>query len=177
QTGEIYPDPLPFRAGLCRGVGVRWPAWTGVIRWAPMGVAWLVLAGMSIAFSPAAEVPARVRYDGQALVRIVVPDRAALERVEGLGLDLWDDHPSSGTVVARVRPQERALLEASGLSYVVLVPDLQAAVDLERARLEGTPAAAPDDAFFDDVRSLAQIDAYLDTLAALRPDLATVVEL
>jgi murein tripeptide amidase MpaA len=64
-------------------------------------------------------------------------------------------------------------LAHSGLRYEVLIDDVQAEIDAERARLSARPDGTG--AWFDDFKDLAALDARVLELAALRPDLARAV--
>lgn len=97
-----------------------------------------------------------------------------VRELRDLGLDLWDEHPRPPEVVARVAPTQRPALDAAGIDYAVVVPDLQVQVDLEHARLIGRPAAGVD--FYSDFRTLAEIDGRLDELATAHPELVNVFE-
>lgn len=114
-------------------------------------------------------------HHGDALLRVETwPDDA-----HALGLDVWTHRTAVPSVLARVTPQQRALLDASGVTYTVVEPDLGPQIEAERARLA---AATPmlggglDPAFYDDFR---QFDLVLDRIAAWaanEPDRVSVVE-
>ena len=120
----------------------------------------------------AADEPAR--YDGHKLVRVEIADQDDLQRMFRLSDDLWSERVDVGPADFRVRPEMMPALALSGLPYEVLVEDLQAVIDEERARLASAPAAA---GWFDDYKDLAAIYAHLDALAAQRPDLARTIEI
>ncbi|MCP5068924.1 MAG: hypothetical protein GY946_20370 [bacterium] len=71
-------------------------------------------------------------------------------------------------VIARDRRPE---LDASGLAYRVLVPDLAAKIAAEKQRIaRSTPARAP---WFDEYKTLDEIESYLTELASADADLVT----
>lgn len=119
------------------------------------------LGALVLAARPAAAAP--LDHRGDALVRIA----ATIAEVEALGLDVWTHGVAEpGVVVARVALLDRPRLDASGLDYVVLDPDLGPRVEAERARLVAAPPVhgGLDPAFYQDFRDL---DAVQDRLAAL----------
>lgn len=109
------------------------------------------------------------RYDGHKLVRVQIASARDFQRMLRISDDVWSEHPDIGPVDFRVPPEGMAALADSGLPYEVLVDDLQARADEERARLANP---SPDAGWFDDFKDLAAIEARMDELAALRPDLA-----
>lgn len=117
---------------------------------------------------------------GDALVRVQTPTASDAALVHDLGLDVWTEVPQGPWLDVRVKQGEWALLDVTGLDYDVRVPDLGPAVEAERLRLAGPVAHGgkpkEPDAFFSDFAQLEGIHARLDELAALRPDIATVIE-
>jgi hypothetical protein len=67
-------------------------------------------------------------------------------------------------------------LEAGGVRFEILDPDLAASAAAERTRLEELAAAKPPTPaeWFSEYRDLSSVHAHLEDLAALRPDLATI---
>ncbi|MBL9032655.1 MAG: hypothetical protein JNM80_13245 [Phycisphaerae bacterium] len=132
--------------------------------------------GPAASAQPLATDPASVvRYDGHALVDVEVRGPRDLRTLLALGAD-----PScewrAGLNEARFPPESMDALRDSGLRFTVRVENLQAVLDAENARLRAG-AAHPDGPWFADFKDLAAISAYVDTLAALRPDLATRISL
>ncbi|MCR9159920.1 MAG: M14 metallopeptidase family protein [Nannocystaceae bacterium] len=116
---------------------------------------------------------------GDALVRVQTPTASDAATVHELGLDVWTEVPQGPWLDVRVKQGQWAQLDVTGLDYEVRVPDLGPQVEAERLRLAGPVAhgGEPDpDAFFGDFADLAQIHARIDELAALHPDIATVIE-
>ncbi len=98
--------------------------------------------------------------------------------LQELGFDVWTEAGQSPWVDVRVPDTKRALLDLTGLEYTVRVPDLGPLVDAERVRVSGpvTHGGAPPEAFFADYAPLAEIEAHLDALVVLRPDLVSPLE-
>ncbi len=128
---------------------------------------------------------ARRRYDGDVVVRVHAATVRQVQTALALTDDLWSHGAGVGTFDMRVTPAQRAGLDAAALPYEVLIPDLQARIDAETARLAaggaggggavgGEGGAAADD-WFTDFKNLAQINARMDELVAAYPTMASVV--
>lgn len=101
-----------------------------------------------------------VRYDGDAIVRLH-GDWATHRRILGSwGIEPWRDHPNPTAPLLHVPAAARPQLDISGLTYEVLEPDLQSALDRARDRPPTLPGEAED--FFADFRPLGEIEAQLD---------------
>jgi len=111
-----------------------------------------------------------VRYDGYQAVRILIDDIDQLEQVRALGLRLMGEAEGFGKVDYLVSPEQLPALEASGLTYIVLQEDVQAALDAEQTRLSNPPR---DEAWFADYKTLAQINTYMDQLVTSFPTLVS----
>lgn len=133
----------------------------------------LAIAAATAAAQPLADGPA-TRYDGHALVAVELETQADVRLMHALGADQWSHHITDRAPTDfLVSPDQLAGLDATGLDYRVLIPDIQPLIDAESARLREGGARA----WFDDFKDLAAINDYLDTLAAARPDIASVVEI
>jgi len=119
-------------------------------------------------------VDQRVRYDGYQSVRVQIRSQADLNTMHEIG-DLWSEAEGVGPVDYLVAPDKIGALNATGLSYVVLNKNVQKLIDMERASLDlnGGWQGPADSSWFDDYKNLAAVSAYVDTLIALRPDLAS----
>ncbi len=111
-----------------------------------------------------------------AAVRLEVADEAQRERVLGLAVDLWSDTDTGRVLEVVLEPAGLEALRAEGIDLEVLSPDIMADAAAERARLEDADAARPGN-WFAEYRDYETVDAYLDTVAARRPDLARVESL
>lgn len=135
-------------------------------------LAGLALLGASTHGAGQAE---RRRYDGDSVVRVHVETARQLQAALALTDDLWSHGSGIGAFDMRVTPAQRKALDAAGLTYDVLIPDLQARIDAEAARLDAIAEggiAAED--WFADFKNLAAINARLDELAAQHPGRASV---
>lgn len=121
-----------------------------------------VILGAAGAWAAAGEP---VRFDGERVVRVMVHSPQQLAQLLSMTDDVWTEGATSGPIDVRMTPEQFAQLQASGLKFVVLIEDVQAAIEAER-----TPPERG--GFFDHYWSLADNIAYLESLVALRPDLA-----
>lgn len=116
-----------------------------------------------------------VAHDGDFVVRVQTPTGDDADTVAALGLDVWTEGSGGPWLDVRVQPGEQALLDLTGLEYTVHIPDLGPAVQEERLRLSGpvVHGGAPPEEFFSDYAPIDEIEAHLESLVALRPDLVT----
>jgi carboxypeptidase A2 len=145
-----------------------------------IAAALLGLAAHSSAQSPAsAPTPAVDEgYRNHKLVQVQIRSAEDLIRMETISPDCWNEHPQIGPVDFRMPPERMAALDASGLTYRVLNEDLQVQADAEYARLHPqVPSPPTRGAWFSDYKDYDTISAYIDTLVALRPDLARRIDL
>jgi hypothetical protein len=136
----------------------------------------IALAGAGAAHAQVAAQPARARFDGHAIVSVDVSTAKNLQAVLALTDDVWThDYPTApqharGRLDVRLSPGALAALGELGIAHEVLLPDVQALIDAEAARLgAGNNVAA---GWYDDFKTYDEINAHLEALAAARPDLA-----
>ena len=132
---------------------------TGSSRWV-VSLVLICLASVSYATADP------VRYDGHRVIGVDVATPAQLELLLTLTDDVWTDPPGLGRVDVRVNEQQFEQIRAAGLPYEVKIADLQTLIDQQF-----TPAGETRDAF-DNYMTYSQVLNYLNTLVALRPDLA-----
>ncbi|MFO0962367.1 MAG: M14 family zinc carboxypeptidase [Phycisphaerales bacterium] len=133
---------------------------------------------------PQQQQETRRRYDGDVVVRVRAQDLRQLRTALALTDDLWSHGAGLGSFDMRVTPAQRAAMDAAGLSYEVLIPDLQARIDAETQRLAqaqegggvpgGEGGVAADD-WFTDFKTRAQIEARMDELVAAYPSMVSPV--
>jgi len=114
-------------------------------------------------------------YEGYQVVRIAITNEAELEALrdlQTLGRDfqVWSEAVGIGPMDVRVAPVAQASLDASGLSYEVLIEDLQQYLD----ELFG---GAQRGDFFDSLRTYDEHVQFMSDLVAAYPDLAEMVVL
>jgi murein tripeptide amidase MpaA len=111
----------------------------------------------------------RVRFDKHKLVEVTLRTKADIDTILSISDDPWSDGIGIGVFDFRVPPERMADLEASGLPYRVKIDNIQVLIDQEIARMEHPLRGG----WFEDYKSYAEIDAYIDTLIDLRPDLVS----
>ncbi len=117
-----------------------------------------------------------VRYDNHRIVRITPRDARDLLTLESIGAshmgcEVRRDQPAE----FRVPPDRMDALAASGIPFTVTIQNLQAVIDAESARLNAPQPRGV--SWFDDYKNLADVEAYMAELAALRPDLVTLFDI
>ena len=127
------------------------------------------LLGAAVFAGTAAAQDEPARYDGHKVVRAEIANERDLQTMLRLSDDVWSEHIGIGPADFRLRPESMAALAATGVAYEVLIDDVQSLIDAERTRLASPVQGA---GWFDDYKDLDAINARMDALAALRPDLA-----
>ena len=122
-----------------------------------------------------AAAEARARYDGHRVVAVMIETPSDLGRMEALSDDPWSCEEGVGREnLYRVTPAQWEALRASGLKFRVEIEDVQTLIDAERARLESAPGVGADGVnYFADYRDYTTTSAYIDTLVALNPTIAS----
>jgi murein tripeptide amidase MpaA len=117
-----------------------------------------------------------VRYDGHRVVRVNVRTARELQATLSLTDDVWSHRVGvGGPVDVLASPAQFGAMQAAGLDLQVLLEDVQALIDEERARLADRPPApgvrdGPD--WFSDFKTYAEHRTFLEGLAAQYPGLA-----
>jgi len=118
--------------------------------------------------SPAHRTPTRVA------IRVDCQDPARCSLAASLAIDVWSEHQGPGLPLDLVVPDDAlARLDAAGVAWQILVPDIDAEARAELERLSRPAAARPAD-WFADYRDYRAITAHLHELAELAPGRATV---
>jgi murein tripeptide amidase MpaA len=154
----------------------------GVRTLSTIAVAW-ALTVMAIA-APPTDLPPEaarleqdetpVRFDGEVVIRATLRNARDLMLINQLSDDPWSHAPGIGAPSDwRVKRDALPTLRAAGVPFEIFIDDIQGLIDSERERL-----AQPQEglAWFSDFKNLAAINARLDELVALRPDLCTIVQ-
>ncbi len=111
-----------------------------------------------------------VRYDGHRVVRVAIRSDADLKRMSEIAPDMWSHGASVGhDAEYRVSPEGFAALRDSGIPYAVINDNIQAAIDAELAQMQADGAGA----YFSTYRTRDEVSAYIDTLIALNPAIAS----
>ncbi|MCA9311756.1 MAG: hypothetical protein KDA21_11160, partial [Phycisphaerales bacterium] len=131
-------------------------------------VAACLLASLCLAPLAPAQV---VRYDNHRSIRVFTPDKASVNQALELG-GLLSCRPAVGSVDIEVAPEDMPALRASGLEFVVLHENIQELIDAEAATMEAARLQRGG-TWFTAYKTYAEYDAYVDTLVALNPGIAT----
>jgi carboxypeptidase A2 len=130
----------------------------------------LAVAAPSLQAQPA-------RYDGQRVVRAEARTLKDLRTILALTDDVWSHRVGiGGPVDIRVRPEQLAALAVSGVPYSVIVNDVQASVDAERAKLDRLRAQAgaqDGPGWFDAYHTLTEVRSHARGVALANPALAS----
>ncbi len=135
--------------------------------------------------APPGDADPIVRFDGHKVVRVSPRSTREMRTLLALTDDVWTcgfdgDKNSPQLHVApidiRLTPGAYDTLRQTGIPFTLLIENVQKLIDAER------PAAPPQGfgprgpgTFFNAYQDLASVSAYVDTLVALRPDLASRV--
>lgn len=127
---------------------------------------WLVWVGALAADSVSAE---QKDYRGHHLVSIRLANETEIQTLltleaADLDFDIWSEGVGVGEVVARISPAQRIALDASGLTYRILVQDVQTLMVAERSGAAG---------FYDDYRTNDEINARINALVLQYPAIAS----
>ncbi|MGB2986116.1 MAG: M14 family metallopeptidase, partial [Phycisphaerae bacterium] len=134
---------------------------------------WLLATGIVCHAAVFADQPVeRVRYDDHRLVQVTLTSQEDIETMLRISRDHWSEGIGIGTFPFRVAPENMAALEKSGLSFEIVHDNIQALIDQQRPARLAEPRG-----WFDDYKTYDEIDAYVDMLVALRPDLVTRLNL
>lgn len=125
----------------------------------------LVLACVFVASFADVLLAQLVSYADHRVVRVQVSTPADVERLLTLTDDVWSHEVVNGELDVRVTPEQFAELQKSGMNFEVLIADLQPLVE---ASLIGNPGRGT----YDNYMQYTDVNNYLTTLAAARPDLA-----
>jgi hypothetical protein len=131
------------------------------------------VAGLPVAFA-AAQPEQPARYDGHRAVRVEATTAREYQTILALSEDVLTCEGSGiGAFDVRMSPGQYEAFAGTGIRHQILLPDIQAHIDqiwADDARVR----AGDDPSWFATYRSLAEINARMDQLAAAFPALATV---
>jgi len=116
--------------------------------------------------------PADRPFIGHQVHRVTVTSQQQLLAVTSLADEVWSCHIGVGPIDAQFSPDKLPALTQLGVEHQVLIADVQALLDAERAQVQAAHLQR-DLNWFNTYRTLAEIHAQLDALAAANPLLAT----
>ena len=144
--------------GVPSGIANRTPTWQTV----------MVLAA-AIAIGRMSLAPCD---DRRAAVEVAPRSADELQLALDLSVDVWTEHASADqAIVVVLGAASIDALTARGIPHRIVVADIDAVADQERARLASRATTA---SWFDDYRDLQEIDDHMDLLAAQHPGVASV---
>jgi zinc carboxypeptidase len=129
--------------------------------------------GLALVLFAITIVVARAPAPAPAATRIAIRAQCgpACDFAESLSLDVWSEERGPGLPLDLVvTPSALPLLDAAGVTWDVIVPDIDAAARAEHVRLQ-RPGPAD---FFAEFRDYSAISEHLRGLAALAPERASV---
>lgn len=115
------------------------------------------------------------RYEGHKLVRVQIDSLRDVRLMDSISDDMWSHSIRNNQAEYHVTPAQFALLQASGLTFEVLIDNIQTTVDNDNARIRAAmlQGQGPDGpTFYDEFRDEAQMMAKLGELVNAHPDLA-----
>jgi carboxypeptidase T len=100
---------------------------------------------------------------------------AGCSLAESLALDVWSETRGPGIPLdVVVESSALARLDAAGVAWQTVVPDIDAAAAEERTRIQGARVTDGGDDWFTEYKNFDAISAHLALLAARSPELASV---
>jgi carboxypeptidase A4 len=117
------------------------------------------------------------RYDGHRVVRVSIPGVREMRTALALTEDVWSERVMpGGSMDMRMTLEQLGALAASGLRYTVMIQDVQALIDAEIAQVQAA-RQMDDPGWYTTYHTYDEIRAYVQTLAAAYPELASYVNL
>jgi len=108
-------------------------------------------------------------YTGYSVVELEIASQYELDQVELIVESIMTDYPSLGLLPVLASPAQKKALDAAGYSYEVRIEDVQPLIERQMAGA-GIDGRGDWDAYM----SLSEIIAYINDLAAARPDICEV---
>lgn len=109
-----------------------------------------------------------VRFDGQKVVTVTVTSVKELLAVTSLAESVWTHSLGVGPIDVQVTPAQLDAIRAMNLAVRVKIDDVQALIDAEAADIRARRAQR-DLTWFQNYKTLAEINTYLTQLTAANP--------
>jgi hypothetical protein len=132
----------------------------------------LLLAASAASVSFAQGALGLVRYDNDKVVRVQIETDKQSAFMRDLGADMWSHRGGIGSREYRVTPGQLRTLETSGIAFEIIVPNVQALVDAERASLL---APRGDAGYFESYHRYEDMSQFVNDLQLAHPGRATRV--
>jgi murein tripeptide amidase MpaA len=114
----------------------------------------------------------RIRFDGDDLVEANIETDAELTALEALAVTIWSERPGIGSVVVQINDGAGAQLDALGIEYRVLHPNVQDLIDAEWDSIQQA-AQQRGGAWYESYHQYNDIVTRFNDLAAAYPAIAT----
>ena len=111
-------------------------------------------------------------FEGHRVVRVSPRTPSELLAVSTIATNIWSCRTGLGPIDVQVTPQQQAALEQLGLACEVRIENVQALIDAEQAQIRAARLDR-DASWFTTYKTLAEINAKLDELAATSDGLAS----
>ncbi len=133
----------------------------------------ILVAAFACAVRPTLAQPSDAprRYDDHRLVHVTLKNLADVDAMLNISRDYWSENVGVGVIPFRVSPEKMGELTASGLEFNVVHDDIQILIEQQRV-VRADQAVA----WFADFKRYEKVNAYIDLLVALRPDLVTKLD-
>jgi len=132
-------------------------------------------------------------YQDQMVIRVRTNSQTQLDSLIDLTESVWSERTGVGLLDVQIKTIHLPELKRLGIPHEVLIDNLQAHSDeswnqvisqerIDRQRLENIDnqaqrgASAHDDSFFANYKQLADLIAYYNNIASVRPDLASMAD-
>ena len=116
-------------------------------------------------------------YDGHRVAQVEVESVRDLQTVLAVCEDIWSHAIGIGTLDVQATDDQLDALTEAGIAYTIAIPDLQALVDDERARLEANAQNAERGDWYADYKDIDAINTRLGDFETMRPDIAEVFDI
>ena len=126
------------------------------------------LLGLALSLLTVTASAEPISLEDWRIVRLNIPDQAALSQALEVAEPL-SCRVGVGVMDFYLPPEDMPRLEALGIEFAVMHDNIQQLVDAEKAQMQ----LARGGSWFSTYQTYADIDAYVDTLVALNPAIAT----
>lgn len=130
----------------------------------------LSFSGTALAQPDATPIPGQhvVRFDGHKVVTVTVTTVRELLAVMSIAESVWTHTPGVGPIDVQVTPAQLVAITQLGLAAQVKIQNVQALIDAEAADIRARRTQR-DLTWFQNYKTLAEINTYLGQLAAANP--------
>lgn len=129
-------------------------------------------------------------YTDQMVIRVRTTSHAQLDAMLELTESVWTERTGVGMLEIQIKRSNLLAINRLGIAHEVLIADLQVhantawnqvvaqdRLDLANANQDQRGASVHDESWFSNYKQLADIIAYYNNIATLRPDLASMADI